>query len=51
MLVRIAENWRLSMRSVVDFVRSQVYDTERPPYLQYVGFAPSWSFYVNRRPA
>jgi len=29
----IAEYWRLSMRSVVSLVRSQVYDTQRPPHL------------------
>jgi len=29
----VAENWRLSMRSVVNVTRSQVYHTERPPDL------------------
>ena len=29
----VAENWRLSTRSVVNLVRSQVYQTERPSYL------------------
>jgi len=29
----VAENWRLSTRSVVNLARSQVYHTERPPYL------------------
>ena len=29
----IAENWRLSTRSVVSVVRSQVYQTELPRYL------------------
>jgi len=28
-----AANWRLSTRSVVNLARSQVYHTERPPYL------------------
>ena len=27
----VAENWRLSTRSVVNLARSQVYHTERPP--------------------
>ena len=30
---RVAKIWRLSTRSVVNLVRSQVYHTERPPYL------------------
>ena len=30
---RCGANWRLSTRSVVNFARSQVYHTERPPYL------------------
>ena len=29
----VAENWRLSTRSVVNVARSQVHHTERPPYL------------------
>jgi len=29
----VADNWRLSTRSVVNLVRSQVYHTERPRYL------------------
>ena len=29
----IAVKWRLSTRSVVNVARSQVYHTERPPYL------------------
>ena len=33
----VAESWRLSMRSVVKLVWSQVYHTERPPLcLQHV---------------
>jgi len=29
----VAENWRLSTRRVVNVVWSQVYHTDRPPYL------------------
>jgi len=29
----VAENWRLSTQSNVNLVGSQVYHTERPPYL------------------
>jgi len=29
----VIENWRLSTPSVVNVARSQVYHTERPPYL------------------
>ena len=29
----VPENWRLSTRSVVNLLRSQVYDTQRPPHL------------------
>jgi len=29
----VAENWRLSTRSIVNLVRSEVCHTERPPYL------------------
>jgi len=29
----VAANWRLSTLRVVNLVRSQVYHTERPPYL------------------
>jgi len=29
----VAENWRLSTRSIVSLARSQVYHTEHPPYV------------------
>jgi len=32
----VAGNWRLSMQSIVNLSRAQVYDTERPPCLQHV---------------
>jgi len=41
----VAANWRLSTRSFVNLVRSQVYHTERPPYL----FAARSLFAVMQR--